>query len=589
MISVFLLSIILIVVYAIFLLYRRYRIHYYAWRARFPKPKFKIIVDKDVMVSMKDGTKLATDVYRPKSRRKFPVIVIRTPYNKRGSMHPYRLIAELFASQGYVVVVQDVRGKYASEGTFYPYAYESLDGHATVTWAGEAIWSNGKVAFLGISYLGSCAWLGARYKSPYLRTLVAMFTTQNTYSIWLDKGVPFLKGPLFWLGRYGGKKTNNKLTNREIAAAIWKLPVNGLDKAMLNHKVPFFRDYLEHPIPDLFWQDISSHYCSDTLDIPAFILGGWYDPFLRGTIEDYQCTINAPKTSKNHNSRLVIGPWGHNPSQKFKEISFGKNADFTALFVSILEWFEIWLKENKPPAAPKKISYFVMGKNKWKESEQWPPDATYQKYYLGLENGKSKDQGILSSSTSSEPHQSHFFYNPLDPVPFRGLYLLDGDSWIEQRDQSEINDRDDILVYTSEPLKEELTIAGSIKLILHVSSDAIDTDFCAKICNVHPNGKSYNLTFGIIRMRYRESLDNPVMMEPGTIYRIEIIFKPIANTFLRNHRIQLHITSSDFPVHDRNLNTGANCENSRDIKEAKQTVYTGGSFDSCLLLPVINE
>ncbi len=577
---------------AAFVLYTRYRVYYYAWYINFPKPKYRYAVDKNVMVPMKDGTKLATDIYRPKSHRKFPVIVLRTPYNKSGSLHPYRPLAELFASQGYVVVVQDVRGKFASEGSFYPYAYEALDGHTTVTWAGEAPWSNGRVAILGISYLGSCAWLAARYKSPYLRTVVPMFTTQNTYSVWIDKGIPFLKGPIFWLGKYGGKKTNNRLSHADLVNALWELPVNNLDMAFVNHRIPFFRDYLEHLQPDSFWKEISSQHCSDTLNIPALIIGGWYDPFLNGTIEDFQCMVKAPLTSSNHHSRLVLGPWGHNPNQKFKGIHFGEKADFNPFITSMLEWFEVWLKENEPEAAPsKRIQYFVMGKNEWKEAEQWPPsNVAYEKYFLSMKKRKSHtQQGLLSAIQSQDVDQTHFIYNPLDPVLFRGTRLLDSQAWIEQTEQSEITDREDVLIYTSESLEKELTIAGTIKLILHVSSEAVDTDFCAKICDMHPNGKAYNLTPGFIRMRYRQSLMEPLLMEPQRIYRIEISFKPVANTFLKDHCIQLQITSSDFPVHDRNLNTGLSCETSIEIKETKQTIYTGGPYDSYLLIPVLNE
>ena len=347
-----------------------YRINYYARYVNFPKPKYQIIIEKDVMVPMKDGTKLATDIYRPKKPRwKFPVIIVRTPYNKSGKLHPYKSLAELFASQGYVVIVQDVRGKNASEGGFYPYAYEALDGHATVTWAGEASWSNGKVAMVGISYLGSCAWLAARYKSPYLCTIIPMFTSQDTYSIWMDNGIPFLKGPLFWLSTYASKKNyNENVTHKSIEPALWQLPVDTLDIPAANKKIPFFRDYLTCLKSEGFWEEISVDKCSAGLDIPVFILGGWYDPFIRGTFEDYQRLIKSKPESKNQFSRIVVGPWAHNPAQKFRAITFGEKAQFSYVMRSILEWCDIWLKENKPIQTERKVEYFVMGNNEWKES-----------------------------------------------------------------------------------------------------------------------------------------------------------------------------------------------------------------------------
>lgn len=567
--------------------WRRYRVYYYAWCINLPKPKYTLIIEKNVMVPMKDGTKLATDVYRPNAWRKFPVILIRTPYEKSGSMHPYKQMAEVFACQGYAVVVQDVRGKFDSEGAFYPYAYEALDGHTTVTWAGEAPWSNGNVGFLGISYLGSCAWLAARYKSPYLRTMITMFTTQNTYSIWIDRGIPFLKGPLFWLGNYGRKTTVN-VTSSDVASALWTLPVVNQDEKLLDQKIPFFKDYLQHPYRDAFWNEISVQPMAENLDIPVYVVGGWYDPFIRGTIEDYHYITSAPPESRNHYSKLEIGPWGHNPNQKFRGVYFGRKAEFNALIISKLEWFDIWLKKTKSiPKDSKKVKYFIMGKNIWKESDQWPPsNISYEKYYLSLDaNLKS----LLSPIETDAITQRCFIYNPLDPVFFRGSYILDNDSWIEQTEQNEIEQREDVLIYSSAPMETDFTIAGTAKLILYVSSKAQDTDFCVKICDLHPNGKAYNISTGFLRMRYRESMAEPKLMEPDKVYSIEITFKPVANTFLKNHCIQLQITSSDFPVHDRNLNTGYSNESSVETKETTSTVFAGGPYNSHLLLPVLEE
>jgi len=575
-----------------YMVYRHYRIHIYAWNANFPKPKYRVHIDHNVMIPMKDGTKLATDVYRPRSRGKYPVILIRTPYNKSGHLHPYRQLAELFVSQGYVVIVQDVRGKYGSEGGFYPYAYEGLDGHTTVTWAGEASWSNGRVAMLGLSYLGSCAWLASRYKSPYLRTIVTMFTTQNTYSIWIEQGIPFLKGPLSWLVKYGGKRVSHRLEHTHLESVLWQLPVNNLENLIAKHKITFYKDYLSHIKPDPFWEELSADHYSSSLDIPAFIVGGWYDPFLRGTLDDFNRMMQSPETSKNRHSQLVLGPWTHNPAQKFKGFTTGKNADFSQFLCSTLDWCDIWLKEKSPISRSKnKVRYYVMGSNEWKESEQWPPaNINYQKYFLSSDPKSLTHRfGILSDTPAAQTQTNCFIYNPRDPVLFRGSYLLDRDGWIEPIEQTEILARDDVIIFNTAPLQKELMIAGPTTLILYVSSDAFDTDFCAKICDVHPNGKSYNLATGFIRMRFRESLENPVMMIPGAIYRVVISIRSVANMFLKNHRIQLQVTSSDFPVHDRNLNTGLNCETSVEIQEVKQTIYTGGPYESCLLLPVMQN
>lgn len=582
----------LLIILCIVIIYRCYRIYFYAWSVGFPGPKYGVIVDKNVMISMPDGTKLATDIYRPDSLDKFPAIVIRTPYNKMSSLPSYRHLAPLFVSQGYVVVIQDVRGKYRSEGEFYPYAYEALDGHTTVSWAGEAPWSNGRVALFGLSYAGSCAWLAARYKNIYLRTIITMFTTQNTYSIWIEKGIPFLKGPLLWLSKYGGKTENTKMTDKSIKSALWQLPVNELDVQATRHKILFYKEYLSHIQPDLFWEEISAHYRASNLDISAFIIGGWYDPFLSGTIEDYHRMKQAPATSMNHHSGLLIGPWAHNPAQKFKGMEFGSSASFKSILTSILEWCDWWLKDKKQSKEHlNKVRYFLMGRNEWKESEQWPPSNTHEeKYFLSMNSGSlNKVEGLLTPDPPDETQKNHYIYNPRDPVLFRGSYMLHGEGWIAPLEQDEILTRDDVLIYCSSALTEDLCVTGSAKLILYVSSQALDTDFCAKICDEHPNGRSFNLTSGFIRMRFRESLKTPQLMVPGTIYCVEITFRSVAHVFLKNHKIQLQITSSDFPVHERNLNTGVNNEKSVEIKEVEQTIYTGKSYESHLMLPVLKE
>ena len=472
-----------------------------------------------------------------------------------------------------------------------PYFHEALDGHTTINWAGTAAWSNGNVALAGMSYLGSCAWLAAQFDNPHLRTIIPMFTTQDTYSIWMGSGMPFLKGPLFWLCKYGEKHQNDAITPAEIESILWKLPVSELDVFTVNRQIPFYREYLAHPLPDQFWKTISVDHQIDKLDIPALIVGGWYDPFLNGTIEDYQRIKNTPLL-KNQFSELLIGPWAHNPTQEFTKISFGKKASLNILLDACLQWCDHWLKQNIPAPGPKnKVRYFIMGKNDWREAQQWPPENVVEEKYFLSGEGEANDlkNNRLSQTLSHHTYQRRYLYNPLDPVLFRGEYLLYGDGWIAPIEQDEILARNDVLIYTSEPLKEELVIAGSPKITMYVSSTAPDTDFCVKLCDVHPDGKTYNLTSGFLRMRYRDSLKNPEMMENGTIYRIEIPFRPIANAFFKNHCIQLQVTSSDFPVHNRNLNTGMSCEHSTRMKEAEQTLYFGGVYDAYLSLPILRE
>lgn len=583
---------ILIIVVAIILyaLFSYFRLNIYCWLSKIPQPEFRVIIEKNNMIVMPDGTKLATDVYRPNSLDKFPVIIVRTPYDKNSIIHGYKHLSQLFACQGYVVIVQDIRGKYNSEGEFYPYAYEALDGHTTITWAGEARWSNGRVAMFGMSYSGSCAWLAARYKSPYLKTIISMFTTQNTYSIWVNSGIPFLKGPLMWHSKYTGKKENLKITDHYMEPFLWQLPVNELAIRATHKKIPFFQEYLRHTYPDPYWEAISAHHEVKNFNIPAYIVGGWYDPYIRGTFEDYQRMKEAPKDSLNQFSRLVIGPWAHVPTQKFKEIKFGKDANFRSLLTSMLGWCDTWLKNKETPNHPQKpIRYFMMGKNQWRDTPEWPPKGVEEKkFYLSFKNHSDiTHKGYLVSEQPSEEQKISYIYNPRDPVLFRGSRMLRSEGWITPTEQTEILNRDDVLVYHTDPFKQPLCIAGTVKLILYVSSQALDTDFFVKLCDRHPNKKTFDLTIAFLRMRFRDSLKEPKLIEPGKIYKIELLFKPTAHAFLKKHRLQLQITSSDFPVHNRNLNTGECCETSIEIKEALQTIYSGTPYDSHLILPVV--
>lgn len=563
----------------------------YAFFTGFPFPKNTIYVETNILIPMADGIKLAADIYRPRKAGKYPVILIRTSYNKTGKMHPYKQLAGLFASHGYVFIVQDVRGKYGSEGEFQPYLNEASDGHQTVSWANKMPWANGKIAIIGMSYLGSCAWLATRYHNSNVTTIIAMFTSHDTHSMWIDEGIPNLRGTFFWLARIFERHDNPHLNSKKLIATLYQLPVNKLDIMAINRQITFYHEYLEHIDNDSFWEKRSVDDRTINLNIPVFIVGGWYDPFLKGTIADFQGIQRLSSQYKIKESHLLIGPWAHNPAQKFKKLNFEKHASANILLTESLHWCEQWLKDKPSPKRQiDKVRYFIMGKNVWRTSPTWPPpNVSLEKYYLGH---PEKEILQLNGGLTTEPfpniHTNSFVYNPNDPTLFRGTYHLHND-WIAPTELDEILLRKDVLVYTTPKLTEDLTIAGSITFVLFVSSTALDTDFFAQICDVHPDGKAYNIALGLKRMRYRNSLAKPQLMDPGKIYRIEIPIQPIATTFFKGHRIQLHIASADFPTHERNLNTGLNCEESTEIKEAIQTIYTGGFYDSHLLLPILQE
>lgn len=581
--------IVLIIVLTIFSIAYLYRLHFYSWYIDFPKPKYSLKVEKNVKVPMHDGILLATNVYRPKKEGRYPVVILRTPYNKNGNLHPYKLLAHLFVSQGYVFIVQDVRGKYQSEGEFEPYQNEGSDSYTTVEWAGKAPWSNGKVALYGFSYLGSCAWLCVPYNSPYLKTIVPMFTTQNTYTIFINRGMFHLKGVLSWLTSMWGK--GEKFNFTKVKQALMKLPVNELDSFVMGHPIKTYQDCMMHMVPDEFWAKICVNQRMGEINIPAFIVTGWYDTYLQNAIDDFNRMIESPEHSRNRHTCMLIGPWAHNPAMKFPGIEFGRQAEFNLRLIDTLKWCNFWLKDEADAIKDfRKVKYFLMGKNEWRESDVWPPQNVHlEKFYLTSETQRRKCIFKLLKNRPAEVIQHHYTYDPNNPVLFRGKHHLHDPAWTGPFEQGELSCRNDVITYVSDPLDHELDVVGIVRLILHVSSTALDTDFCAKISDVKPNGEAYNLAAGFVRMRYRESLHMPVLMEPGKIYRLELSLKSIAHTFLKNHQIQLQITSSDFPIHDRNLNTGLSCEFSTEIKVAEQTIYTGGDHPSHLILPIMNS
>lgn len=541
------------------------------------------------MVPVQDGIKLATDIYLPKDLNKAPVIIVRTPYNKSGNTHPYKLIAHLFVTQGYVFVVQDVRGRYKSEGEYEPYQNEGVDGYKTVEWAGKAEWSNGKVALYGFSYLGSCAWLAVPYRSPYLKTIVPMFTTQDIYSIFIERGIFHLKGALYWLTSIIGKG-ENVIPFKKLKEAFMALPVSELDSKVTGSPIKSYQDFVTHIVPDDFWAKICVSQRMGEIDIPALIVTGWFDTYLQGSIDDFLRMNESPEHSKNRYSHLVIGPWSHNPMQKFPGFEYGKKADFNLQLLNTLHWCDFWLKDDAIALNnARKVTYFLMGKNTWRTSDQWPPkEMKPKKFYLS--SSQTGDNVCVLELTEKAPlisSKNIYKYDPDDPVPFRGSHHLHDPTWVGPFEQSELLCRKDMLTYMTPPLEKDLVVVGLMKLIVFVSSDALDTDFCAKISDVQPGGESHYLQAGFLRMRYRESLHMPTLIEPGKVYCLDISLRSIAHVFLKNHRIQLQIASCDFPVHDRNLNTGKSSEFSAEIRVAEQTIYSGGEYPSHLILPVL--
>ena len=552
------------------------------------QPKYQVKAQFNVPIPMRDGVKLSADIYRPDSEEKFPVLLTRTYYGKgsRDILHARgKEFIEYFVSRGYVVVIQDCRGRYDSQGGFYIEIYDAEDGDDTYNWCGTQPWSNGKIGTFGCSYGGCIQWYSAHLRNPYLKCMVPRDATSDPY---FDGG--FMRGGVYqgwlsWCVGTAGRTT--RLRNAE--SFDWekiylKLPLNKADES-IGFNFPWWKDYFKHPTYDDYWKRTSVHNKFHMIDVPALNIGGWYSSSdIMGTIRNFLGVFKKGRTAEGRkNQKLFIGPWSHcSSSTKVGEIDFGPKAkvDFNELH---LRWYDYWLKGiDTGIMNSQHIKIFVMGMNDWITAADWPlPNTQFTKFYFhsaGRANSLIGD-GTLSTTTPASEPPDRFTYDPAHPVP--------SSLGSESLDQRPMERRDDVLVYSSEPLKEDLMVVGPAKVILYAASSAVDTDFTGKLVDVHPNDRAQRLANGIVRARYRESYEKPSLIEPGKIYKYEIDLWATGNLFKKGHLIRVEISSSHFPNFLPNTNTGNDIGSNTERKIARQTIYHDSKHPSCIILPVI--
>jgi putative CocE/NonD family hydrolase len=560
-----------------------------SWRLGVPQPAHSVVVDRDVMIPVRDGVRLAADIYRPKGPGKFPVVVTRTPYGKRNPDHLYDFAGRLFASQGYAFVVQDVRGKFASEGDYYPYVNEAKDGHDTFDWAGQQEWSTGKVGTYGFSYWGSTQWLSAPYGSKHLKAMVPIVTGQNLYRRWIYNGIFRFNDVLFW--HYADThRTARDMEGIDFHEAVRHLPIVDADDAM-GADIPAYNDWVRHPTPDDYWNRISVEDEVQNIRAPALLIGGWYDYYLELMFDDFNRMVRAGGTHEARKTQILIGPWTHQSVSEFEEVDFGREAAFLDQIATLVRWYDHWLKGNDNGILDEgPVRIFVMGKNEWRMEKEWPLARTrYTPLYLhsnGAANSAGGD-GLLDTQPAGREPPDRFTYDPADPVPSVGGTSIYGAAMAGPKDQREVEERWDVLVYTTAPLDVDTEITGPVRLTLYAASSARDTDFSAKLVDVYPDGKAINLRAGMVRARFRDSFTKPSFLQEGTIYRFEINVGVTSNLFKKGHRIRLEVSSSYFPEFGRNLNTGAEIATASEIVKAYQTIYHDEDHPSFILLPVI--
>jgi putative CocE/NonD family hydrolase len=541
---------------------------------------------KNVMIQMRDGVKLAANIFIPKAEGTYPTILVRTPYGKGDENSGH---GKTYGSNGYAVVMQDCRGRGDSEGIWDPFLYDVKDGFDTQEWIGQQPWSNGTIGTSGGSYVGYTQWASAAKPSKYLTCMTPLVPFSNAY-----KDIAYIGGAyqlalgMSWGGMMGAKI--------DIATIQWDkvythLPLQTWDD-VIGQKVFYLRDWIAHPSYDEYWKKRGIDDRFQDVTVPSLNIGGWYDIFSKATIEQ---TSRVRAASKNvavrRNHFTIMGPWTHgiSPDGKVGEMNFGKDS-FIDINKKEYQWNEYWLKgkntgvQDWPP-----YSIFVMGINQWRSEYEWPLARTkYTKCYLhsqGKANTLNGD-GILNYDIPAVESNDTYTYDPENPVPTQGGNNLFGTT-AGPYDQQKIEERKDVLVYTSETLNEPVEVTGLVTLVLYASTSAKDTDFTGKLVDVHPDGRAINLCEGILRARYRESITEPTLIEPGKVYRYEIDLWVTSNVFLPGHQIRLEVSSSNFPRFDRNPNSGKTFGSDTELLKAEQTIYHTKEYPSHLVLPVI--
>lgn len=532
------------------------------------------------MVEMRDGVRLATDVYVPSKKGKYPTLLVRDIYTN-GSTAVRQRYAKFATTNGYAFVFQSARGRYDSEGDWYPYFQEINDGDDTLTWIAEQPWSDGKVGMFGSSYLASVQWLAALNKNPALTAIAPAMSPGNYYR---DVAYPGGAFSLLSRARWGiglvGSRTN-MMFPVDWVGGIDHLPLETLAQSV-GFDVQHFQDWLEHPSYDDYWKPLNLEARAPEMAVPALNIGGWYDVFLRSTIGSYKTmTEEAATETARNGQRLVIGPWPHgwNRSSQTGDVDFGEDAliDVEGM---LLQWFDHWMKDGPDPtSAPVRI--FVMGENVWRDEEAWPLERTqYTPYYLHA------DKTLSPTAPTQRSSSLNYRYDPRDPVPTLGGNIMEP-SLRGPYDQKPLDERDDILRFVSEPFAETTEITGPISAELYAASNAKDTDFMAKLMVVKPDGSAINLVDGVIRARYREGFEEPKLIEPGVVYKYTLDLWATSYVLSPGDRLRIDVTSSNFPRLARNLNTGAEFAKTSKMKVARQTLHMSEDHPSKVILPII--
>jgi putative CocE/NonD family hydrolase len=541
------------------------------------------VYEPDLKIPMRDGVALAANIYRPKTEGRYPVILTRTPYGKPDEKWGD---AKRYTAAGYALVAQDCRGRGKSAGVWDPFRYDVEDGFDTQEWVGKQAWCDGRIGTSGGSYVGWTQWASAPNASKYLKAMVPVVPFANAYNLAYEDGAFQLALLMGWGEVVGGVV----LPPQKLQEAYLHLPLSTFGD-QFEKSVPYLNQWIAHSTYDDYWKQRGINYRYADVTVPALNIGGWYDIFSKTTID----LVNRVRASSQdrparRNEFAIMGPWTHGAgARKAGELDFGAAAALP-LGEFQFKWFEYWLKGRETGVQEWPALYlFVMGENQWRGENEWPLKRTrFTPYYLhGNGHANSlKGDGSLGAAEPADETADRFTYSGTNAVPSVGGNNLIG-ATAGPFDQTKVEQREDVLVYSTPPLDQDLEVTGPVKLILWAASSALDTDFTGKLVDVSEDGKAYNLCEGILRARYRNGREAPALLEPGKPARFEIDLWVTSNLFKKGHRVRVEVSSSNFPRFDRNPNSGKPFGTDTELLSADQTVFHDRDHPSQLVLPVI--
>jgi len=559
------------------------------------------ITEKDVAVPMRDGVRLRADVLRPRNGGPFPVLVYRTPYGKHGALKEYTTFRHA-VERGYAVVVQDVRGRYASAGEFRPYENEGRDGYDTIEWAAKQPWSNGKIGTFGLSYPGAVQWLAAVEDPPHLRAMVPAMTFSTPQNFFYAGGTWDMSW-LDWIWDNIAFDTRAKKNlpgpkTHKAALAAWKelgpkmqdtLPLR--DVKELKDVAPYYFDWLSHPPEDPWWGWCELHNKYSRVHAAVLNFSAWYDDNYgpEGATTNFNGLMEARSKDHRMETSLLLGPWVHGvdvtAKAKAGEREFGQIAAIDYDDV-VLKWMDHYLRgaENGLERA-KSVRYFVMGADQWREAESWPPAANQTSYYLNGTADTGYTGGLIRTAPTEAEQFSTFVSDPSNPL--RNPYEYSG-----AHDYRELQKRSDVLTFESAVLTEDTEVTGPIKAQIYFSCDCRDLDLWVRLLEVAPDGTAFNLMspgLDVQRASYRDLKHGRQLLDPEQIYDLTLDRLITSNVFKKGHRIRVQISGSFFPNFSRNPQNGELESYSSKVQKANIRIYHDAEHSSRIVLPLVTH